>query len=104
MEERDNLNGALLQKNYDIDNLQSQLNQFEIRIREINEKNMNNQSKVLISEIQELNEIIRSKDTEITKLRSSYSLKETYAEELETEVEKTKNSISSLEKYYENQK
>ena len=28
LEERDNLNGALLQKNYDIDNLQSQLNEF----------------------------------------------------------------------------
>lgn len=28
LEERDNLNGALLQKNYDIDNLQTQLNEF----------------------------------------------------------------------------
>ena len=82
LQERDNLNGALLQKNYDIDNLQSQLNEFELRIRQINQKNVNNQSKVLINEIEELNEIIRNKDGEITKLRSSLALKETYAEEL----------------------
>ena len=78
LEERDNLNGLLLQRNYDVENLQGQLMEFEQRIKEVGEKSTNSQSKILINEIEELNEIIRSKDADITKLKSSLMLKEEY--------------------------
>ena len=55
LEERDSLNGILIQRNYDIENLQAQLIEFEQRIKEIGEKNSNHQSKILIGEIEELN-------------------------------------------------
>ena len=35
VEEKEQLNAALLQKNYDIDSLQGQINDFETRIRDL---------------------------------------------------------------------
>ena len=50
-EEKEQLNAALLQKNYDIDNLQTQINEFESRIKDLSEKTFSTNSKSFIHEI-----------------------------------------------------
>jgi hypothetical protein len=41
----------VLQKNYDIDGMQSQINEFETRIKELSSKNYVSSSKPLLAEI-----------------------------------------------------
>ena len=51
-----------------------------------------------MNEIEELNNLIQSKESEVNKYKSSVNIKETYIIELETELEKTKNILVGNEK------
>lgn len=104
VDEKEQLNAALLQRNYDIDSLQSQINDFESRIRELSDKTFSSNSKSFIHEIEELNGIIQSKEAEISKLRSTINIKESYASELETELEKVKTISNGNERNFEREK
>ena len=50
-QEREHLNASLLQKNYDIDNLQGKVNEFEAKIRDLSDKTFSTNSKSFIHEI-----------------------------------------------------
>ena len=90
----------MLQKNYDIDDLQSQINDFETRIRDLSDKTFTTNSKSFIHEIEELNNLIQSKESEINRCRSTITIKESYISELEGELEKAKTTIVGNEKNF----
>lgn len=81
-EEKEQLNATLLQKNFIIDSLQTQVNEFESRIKELSNKTHANSSNPLLMEIDELNNLVHMKENEINKLRANYSLKEEQIREL----------------------
>lgn len=62
VDEREHLNAALLQRNYDVESLQSQINEFEGRIKTLSENPQTSNSKQFINEIEELNKLMQMKE------------------------------------------
>lgn len=59
-----------------MDSLQSQIQQFETRIKELGDKSYNSSSKPLLAQIEELNNLVQIKENDINKLKANNGLKE----------------------------